>query len=55
MDIGTYKELVIDLFKSGKATEDQWNEMAGAVLWISENDGHEVLAIDRAIGIEETT
>ena len=31
-----YENLVLDLFKSGKATEEQWEEMAGCVLNESE-------------------
>lgn len=48
MDIGEYKAKVIDLFKSGKATDAQWQELAEVVLRSSEYlDG--VPAIDAVI------
>ncbi len=37
MSITEYKERVIDLFQSGKATVEQWREMAQAVLDSSED------------------
>ncbi len=37
MNINDYKNKVIDLFKSGKATDEQWGEMANAVLEASES------------------
>lgn len=50
MNIMEYKDKVIDLFKSGKATEKQWNEMATAVLEISESDqAYIVMDIDNKI------
>lgn len=36
MDVKEYKAKVIDLFRSGRATEEQWQEMASVVLWASE-------------------
>jgi hypothetical protein len=35
MNVQQYKERVIALFKSGSATDEQWNEMASAVLHAS--------------------
>lgn len=43
-----YEQRIIDLFKSGRATEEQWKEMAGAVLNQSEEYGS-TDAIDAAI------
>lgn len=36
MNRNTYKDTVKELFRSGKATEEQWNDMAEAVLYASE-------------------
>ena len=47
MNIGDYENAVIELFKSGKATEEQWKAMAGAVLNASESEG--VDSIDASI------
>ena len=49
MDIVEYQDKIIELFKSGRATKEQWIEMAGAVLVMSENDGGKVFEIDKAI------
>ena len=50
MTIVEYKDAVITLFQSGRATDEQWREMANAVLWISESEcGDETNAIDAAI------
>jgi len=38
MDIEEYKAAVIALFKSGNATDEQWDEMATTVLYRSENE-----------------
>jgi hypothetical protein len=46
MDISEYKRKVIDLFKSGKATDEQWQQMAEMVLFASENDCEAVCEID---------
>jgi len=37
MTINEYKDKVIQLFKSGNATEEQWDELAEAILYHSEN------------------
>ena len=39
MTINEYKDKVIELFKSGKATEEQYEEMAESVLYMSELQG----------------
>ena len=39
MDIRDWKDSAIDWFKGGNATEEQWEEMAEALLDRSENDG----------------
>lgn len=49
MDIGEYKNKVIDLFKSGKATDEQWQELGKAVLKVSETWCDETTAIDKII------
>lgn len=36
MNINDYKQAVVELFKSGKATENQWIELGEAILLISE-------------------
>jgi len=41
-----YKIKVITLFKSGKATDEQYKEMAEAVLKLSEDDIYGTRAID---------
>lgn len=51
MNIDKYKSKVIELFKSGNATEEQWDEMAAAILNSSESVPEYVEKIDRAIGI----
>ena len=54
MTITEYMDAVIALFKSGKATENQWREMANAVLRMSESEhGEEVGCIDDVIVREE--
>lgn len=51
MQIDEYERRVIELFKSGSATDEQWQEMAACVLGASEiNDA--VPAIDAAVGRE---
>ena len=40
MNIDEYKNKVIELFKSGKATDEQWAEMADAVLTVFESNGY---------------
>lgn len=40
MNIDEYKEAIIDLFYNSKATDDQWEAMAEAVLYTSESDAH---------------
>lgn len=49
MDIGEYKQAVIELFKSGKATDEQWTELANICLCASEDDCFNLPAIDKAI------
>ena len=51
MTIVEYKTKVIDLFKNGSPTETQWQEMANAVLHVSENHGS-IPNIDSAIDPE---
>ncbi len=52
MDISEYKRRVIELFKSGNATEEMWQEMAMLVLYASEDEdsSYRTEAIDKAIG-----
>jgi len=44
-----YIKRVKELFKSGKATKAQWDEMALAVLAISENDPEFTKEIDKTV------
>jgi len=39
MNIDEYRKKVIEFFKSGKALDDHYKEMANAVLDMSESDG----------------
>jgi len=39
MSIDEYKTAVVELFKSGRASDEQWEEMAQVVLDSSERDG----------------
>ncbi len=48
MSVDEYKTRVIRLFKSGEATQEQWDEMAAAVLDASEMHGS-MVAIDEAV------
>jgi hypothetical protein len=50
MDIHQYKKNVIELFKSGKASESQWQAMARCVVKGSAND--DVPEIDETIDSE---
>ena len=50
MDIQQYKKNVIELFKSGKASESQWQAMARCVVKGSAND--DVPEIDETIDSE---
>jgi len=52
MDIETYQQKVAQLFQSGAATEEQWKEMANAVLQASENNSDNTIAIDRIVDPE---
>ena len=52
MDIETYQQKVIGLFTGGAATEEQWKEMANAVLQASENNSDNTIAIDLTIDPE---
>lgn len=53
MDINEYKQRVIALFKSGNAADEQWNEMADAVLRCVENgDGCEVIDTEIVLAFE---
>jgi len=49
MNIEEYKKKVIDLFKSGKATDKQWEELGVAMLWASESAPEMIDEIDKAI------
>jgi len=49
MNIDKYKQMVIGLFRSGKATDEQWVEMSEAVLVASENSEYMTETIDDAI------
>ena len=49
MNIDEYKNKVIALFKSGKATEEQWQELGKAILKVSETWCDETTAIDKTI------
>ena len=50
LPITAYLQRVIDRFRSGEATADEWREMAHAVLRTSESrDRANVETIDRAI------
>jgi hypothetical protein len=53
MNIREYQDAVIALFKSGKATDEMWVEMANAVLSASESFSDAVPAIDVAVGADE--
>ncbi len=52
MNIGEYKNMVIDLFKNGKATDEQWQELGEAILKVSETWCDETTAIDKIIDPE---
>jgi len=52
MNDNQYVEKVINLFKSGTATESQWKEMAFAVLAVSEYDPECAYDIDRVVDPE---
>lgn len=47
--IKQYKKAVIKLFKSGKATKKQWEEMTRCVLDSSESDNDDTYFIDAEI------
>lgn len=49
MTIDEYKNAVIELFKSGNATPEQWGEMANAVLNASEGDEKTMFMTDKYI------
>ena len=49
MDIDEYQQRVIELFKSGKATDKQWREMACAVLNAYETTLDSTIAIDSSV------
>ena len=49
MTISEYKAKVIELFRSGQATDKQYEEMASAILTGSENDYESVDAIDTTV------
>jgi len=54
MTVDEYKARVIAHFKSGDATDEQWEELAQAVLVVSESgESYLVEAIDDAIGRPE--
>ena len=43
MNVKQYQQAVIELFKSGKASDECWEEMAAAVLGVSETSGCEYI------------
>jgi len=47
-----YKQKIIELFKSGNVTKEQWDEMAEAVLIMSENYSNDTYHIDSVIDPE---
>ena len=49
MNINDYKNKVVELFKSGKATDEQWAEMATAVLESSESQNKTTFMINKQI------
>ena len=50
MTFREYKDKVIELFKSGKATEAQWEAMAASVAHISEHPyDSTILVIDKSV------
>jgi hypothetical protein len=54
MTIDEYKQAVIALFQSREATEEQWNQMASAVLSASNGENPEdVKAIDDIVAGKE--
>ena len=52
MNIEEYMGAVIALFKSGRATDEHYREMAKSVLWMAE-EHDSVPAIDAAIGVND--
>lgn len=48
-DIDKYKAAVIARLRSGEATEEEWQEVAQAVLESSENFGYRTRTIDIAV------
>ena len=44
-----YRDAVVDLFKSGKATEEQYQEMALWVTWANDNFANAIPFIDGGI------
>ncbi len=51
MTVDVYKQRVIDLFRSGKASDKQYEEMAACVLYASETTD-EVPNIDMVINAD---
>lgn len=49
-----YRSRVIEFFKSGKATNEQWAEMADAIHYVSQSEEHKrVFMIDREVDTDE--
>ena len=55
MNVKQYQQAVIDLFKSGKASDDCWEEMAEAVLGVSETSGCEYIDAEIYGQVESTS
>lgn len=51
MDIRQFQDAVIARFKGGEATDEEYAEMAAAVLNVSEASG--TPAIEKAIGLDD--
>jgi hypothetical protein len=49
MNVDIYAQKVIELFKSGTATDKQWEEMAYSVLAMSEGDPESTEDIDKIV------
>ena len=46
--VNEYKIAVMNLFKSGDATEKHWTQLANAVLYCSEDDYIDTSSIDKS-------
>lgn len=43
MNVTEWKQAAIDHFRDGKATDQEWAELAECLLWHSEHEGLEIL------------